>query len=331
MFAKVFIFHLYDFSFRTLGSNPFPCDCSISLLWKDYKGMAQLFPNRDIIGFHRNSVPVWFKYAEMMKKRIPNLTCLSNTGKVKVWNQIDLSMCVDKFTVIAPTTTTPRIPTTTTTTTSIPTTTTTTTSIPTTTTTKIPTTTTTKIPTTTTTKIPTTTTKIPTTTTTKIPTTTTTKIPTTTTKIPTTTTTSNPTTTTTSIPTTTTTKIPTTTTKIPTTTTTSNPTTTTTSIPTTTTTKIPTTTTTSIPTDENGKGTSTKSTIKRIENSRYLDCDFEDVSEQFSVGVGGSSSMSSIGILCGSRAIEEFPRFKDDKDVDGSSVGSNWLDSVYKL
>ena len=81
MSAKVLIFHLYDVSFRTLGSNPFPCDYSISLLWKDYKGIAELLPNRDIIRIHRKSLPAWFKYAEMMKKRIPTLTKYSSTGK----------------------------------------------------------------------------------------------------------------------------------------------------------------------------------------------------------------------------------------------------------
>ena len=90
--------------FRSLGINPFPCDCSISVLWKDYKGLAMVFKNRQIIGFHRNEVPADFKYAALLPPRFPPLVCYSKTdGGMKTWDELDLTICRDDETYIGTT------------------------------------------------------------------------------------------------------------------------------------------------------------------------------------------------------------------------------------
>ena len=65
--------------------------------------------------------------------------------------------------------------------------------------------------------------------------------------------------------------------------------------------------------------------IAMSDDSRYLNCDEEDVSEQFDVGAGKSAN-KSLGIICRSLAFKEFPKFKDD-----SVVETSWMDSVFKL
>lgn len=89
--------------FRSLGTNLFSCDCSISLLWKDYKGLIKVFQNRNIIGFHQDKVPQNFKYAKLLPEFLPNLICIGD-GLPKTWNQIDLTSCKDDY--ISTTTTT---------------------------------------------------------------------------------------------------------------------------------------------------------------------------------------------------------------------------------